>query len=244
VYKYMYMGCRLCGNILEGKRRKFCSVLHKNLWYRKNPSKEEVLCERCGQNYSRRVAPSRLRRRYCPTCHRVSNTKRDVSGSNNPMWRGGHRHWMSGRNSALYRKLRKIVQQRDRYTCQNCGKHKDQLGYMPQCNHKKPYRLGGPHDLDNLELLCYPCHKRADAKIPALWGGKPFGGHVGKTPLPTCVGCKRKIKVIDDKCGKCRLIERRKIACEMRDAGYSHRLIGDRFGVTPAAVWNWLNRKV
>jgi hypothetical protein len=54
---------------------------------------------------------------------------------------------------------------RNNYTCQICGKHKNELGKNPDVHHKIPYKIFGgsfykeANKLENLMTLCNKCHK-------------------------------------------------------------------------------------
>jgi 5-methylcytosine-specific restriction endonuclease McrA len=51
---------------------------------------------------------------------------------------------------------RALVRSRDKYRCAECG-----VGRMLQLHHRRAIREGGTHRLDNLALLCAPCHSDA-----------------------------------------------------------------------------------
>lgn len=63
--------------------------------------------------------------------------------------------------------LRKIVFERDNWTCKICGKHKDNLSIPIHCHHIDPV-INNPiesADIDNCITLCKTCHIQAH-KIP------------------------------------------------------------------------------
>lgn len=67
--------------------------------------------------------------------------------------------------------LRKLIYQRDRYTCRVC--HRALEGHaslQPQCDHKVPAERGGASDSCNLQTLCTECNlkKRQACKHCAL----------------------------------------------------------------------------
>ena len=66
---------------------------------------------------------------------------------------GGNRR----RTEKITRSIREAVRRRDAETCQECGY--DELPHRLEIDHIIPYRLGGPTSLDNLRLLCVPCHR-------------------------------------------------------------------------------------
>ena len=57
----------------------------------------------------------------------------------------------------VWRALRKSVLIRDRYTCYRCGK-KSRSAHGLSAHHIIPRLDGGLDDLDNLVILCHPCH--------------------------------------------------------------------------------------
>ncbi|WP_443062943.1 HNH endonuclease [Streptomyces sp. NBC_00440] len=54
-----------------------------------------------------------------------------------------------------WHRRRSRVLVRDRFTCQQCGSHKDL-----EVDHIVPVARGGSWEPDNLWVLCKPCHKR------------------------------------------------------------------------------------
>ena len=66
----------------------------------------------------------------------------------------------NSRHSYKYRKWRKLVFQRDGYTCQECG----QVGGVLNADHIKPWALFPElrFELDNGRTLCVKCHKDTD----------------------------------------------------------------------------------
>ena len=72
---------------------------------------------------------------------------------------GGETHqpksrWGTCRGHA-WRKLRKQVLERDKFTCQHCGR----VGGNLECDHILNEARGGTDDLSNLQTLCRECHK-------------------------------------------------------------------------------------
>jgi len=58
------------------------------------------------------------------------------------------------RSVSQYR--RKLVKERDNYTCQICGKKQDETLLM--VDHIKPLAQGGDNSLENLQTLCWECN--------------------------------------------------------------------------------------
>ena len=71
-----------------------------------------------------------------------------------------------GISSGTWRSLKQQVARRDHTTCYVCGREADE-GETYDLEHKRPISQGGsPRDLDNLGLICQPCHEiksRAEA---------------------------------------------------------------------------------
>lgn len=60
-------------------------------------------------------------------------------------------------------KLRPVILKRDRYLCQEC-KRSGRAVPATTVDHIKPKARGGTDDHDNLESLCWPCHKAKTAR--------------------------------------------------------------------------------
>jgi hypothetical protein len=64
----------------------------------------------------------------------------------------------------ISRALRNQIYARDRYTCQQCGAKKGNLGVQLVIDHKKPVKRGGTNDPSNLQTLCSLCNSKQGAK--------------------------------------------------------------------------------
>ena len=92
----------------------------------------------------------------------------DRSGENSHLWRGGvSTENELARKSPEYKKWRKLVFERDNYTCVNCNKK----GLKIQADHIKPFSLYKKlrYELSNGRTLCVECHKKTDT-----YGSKIF----------------------------------------------------------------------
>lgn len=83
-------------------------------------------------------------------------------GSNAPMWKGGVTKLNNSERKIFmytfeYRNWRKLVFERDKYTCKFCG----QVGGRLNADHIKPYALYPDLriDVNNGRTLCEPCHR-------------------------------------------------------------------------------------
>ena len=82
-------------------------------------------------------------------------------GKDNPSWRGGlTEEGKRIRNSAEYTRWRKIIFERDNYTCQECG----EVGGNLNAHHVKSFstHIDCRFTLDNGLTLCKKCHKETD----------------------------------------------------------------------------------
>ena len=77
-----------------------------------------------------------------------------VIGEENPNWRGGITPKQKARlMKASWRKLRKIILEKNNNSCQYCGSS-DKL----HVHHILPYRYGGYDEEQNLTVICSSCH--------------------------------------------------------------------------------------
>lgn len=76
---------------------------------------------------------------------------------------------------------RKIVYQRDDYTCQQCGRQSGPYagdgGVVLHAHHRQPLGDGGWNQLGNLETVCQNCHDRIHGhRTGRSYGGSGFNG--------------------------------------------------------------------
>ena len=169
--------CAYCGSLCEifdfdleqrDHNRAYCSVECAYRWRSENIRGEnhplyidsEVACETCGNTFQKRPAKVDAHdKQFCSrSCHGKWLTENNT-GENNPRWVGGHveygKKWYAARRKAL---------ERDNHTCQDCGKHADELERNPHVHHIKPVRtfdnVDNAHELNNLVVLCGSCHPK------------------------------------------------------------------------------------
>ena len=95
---------------------------------------------------------------------RTAALNRDVSGVNNPVWRGGvtedtRRNHPSKRHTFKWRKLAKSIHERDSFRCILCDKTPKRLD---------THHIDGDFENDdpsNLVTLCHKCHMRAEFSL-------------------------------------------------------------------------------
>ena len=92
--------------------------------------------------------------------HKMSEAQRGSKGSG---WRGGiSQTYLKKLSDRSWDKIRKKVYERDKWTCQICGKHCQAKDI--QCHHITPYRISHNDDMENLITLCRSCHMREEWK--------------------------------------------------------------------------------
>jgi len=210
-------------------------------------AKEIVICTGCGQPYQRRVYGKADRRQICRGCC-VGGINRGRTGKRNGAWKGGHQYWQEGKlgrdkDNLSWKVQRELCRVRDNHTCQDCHKHRDELGYEPHCDHVVPYRISFSHALDNLKLRCRSCHKKAEATRPELWSGKTFGG--SKKTKPVCSICgKGRRKLFGGRCHPCQKDDRKDEALALKNQNLTYPEIARRMGISTGKVWHLVHIKV
>jgi hypothetical protein len=86
------------------------------------------------------------------------------------MWAGGYDLYRAIRAllSGQWPEIREQALERDNHSCQNCGRHRNELNQEPDVHHIIPLLAGGTHGDWNLLSLCRSCHSRADALVTRL----------------------------------------------------------------------------
>ena len=192
----MDVNCLQCSQLLDGRKRKFCSQRCREKWHYAHARglRVEKVCSRCFETYTAPQGSSVSNCYSCASFGKLLKLK-NTSGPNSPTWKGGHKYWQAGKtgrdqNGLSWKVQRKLAWERDSYTCQHCHKTEQELGRKPNVHHVKPYRLSLSHALDNLVSLCRSCHKKADAQIPELWGGQTLSQSMhSRSVKVSCLGC-------------------------------------------------------
>lgn len=84
---------------------------------------------------------------------------KQFAGKNNPKYVDGKSKermygYMLELSRSNWRRIKKVVLERDGYVCMQCGK----VNRLSTVHHIISYRNGGTHDLNNLVVLCRSCH--------------------------------------------------------------------------------------
>ena len=191
--------CEYCGSTFKGNEAtRFCS--RKCMPSRHNPTLIEVRCPQCHQLRLVKLRGYKGKNVKCRNC-----TSDSQSGSSSPNWRGGHKHWSSGRfgkdkDGLSWKTQRRLAWERDDYVCQHCQHCHEKKNRKPDVHHIVPWMSSHSHALGNLICLCQSCHLKEEAKIQEKWGGtilasKYFICTCGKRCVnEQCSECKRKAK--------------------------------------------------
>lgn len=137
-----------CGNKKDPKA-KTCILCHK-----KNISRKEKQCIVCNKFYIPSFSNSKLCSKDCQKIHCRNISKWDK----NPNWKGGVGSLNQvERRSNKFKEWRITVFERDKYTCQDCGK----LGGTLHAHHILPFATHKElrFEITNGKTLCVKCHK-------------------------------------------------------------------------------------
>lgn len=172
--KIVKRNCNYCRNHYEGLGLKYCSRLCQNRDLPNQKGWHEKLSERSKKFWTpeKRKWRSDFNKENGirpPGFKKGVPLGRDISGSNNPNWRGGKTlEGQAIRSSNAYKKWRKQVYERDNYACVWCfipgnGKNLNADHIKPFWSHPE-LRL----DIRNGRTLCIDCHKKT-----GTWGRPP-----------------------------------------------------------------------
>lgn len=179
--------CEVCGkerrfdpSALNRTSHHFCSMACYRVWRKgrfvgadhwnwKRQTENCVICGSTVHRYTRTIADHPE-----PTCSpkcRAQLMSRRMAGENHPMWRGGTEVYFG----PGWDEANKAVRERESNTCQRCGKSEQPGDRRFDVHHKVARRDGGPNDLDNLELLCGPCHLKTEWEAQKARNEPPRG---------------------------------------------------------------------
>ena len=149
----------------------FCDLSCKAEWESENKTGEnnvawkggkvDVECAWCGD--VRKMYPSIAdgqEHHFCPDTDCIGKwLSKKFEGEKSARWKGGYSRYNNGWCAARRKAL-----ERDNHTCQDCGKHAEELERNPHVHHIRPVRtfdnVDNAHDLNNLVVLCGSCHPK------------------------------------------------------------------------------------
>jgi hypothetical protein len=99
-----------------------------------------------------------------------------LTGARKGNWKGGMSMFASGFRGTNWPAVAEKIRERDKFECVFCGMSNDAhisaYGKSLEVHHKVPFHNFTRHALanapSNLVTLCIPCHRAAEAKIPAI----------------------------------------------------------------------------
>jgi 5-methylcytosine-specific restriction endonuclease McrA len=150
--------CGVCGKQFDDthvNRRRYCSMICRGLAQRKRVQKT---CQECGQLYESKVycaGQSKFCSQSCRAKYNIRLNPRFFANPNRTTRKTPY-------EKPGYLKRAGKVRKRDGYRCVKCGKQFIKGDGKLEVHHKVPIRKGGTDDMDNLESLCRPCHRRID----------------------------------------------------------------------------------
>lgn len=140
-------------------------------------SKLKKFCKICGCEFSLR--PSELKK--FSTCKSEKCRLLNKAKENNPNWRGGVYSERRGKRfidmtTKRYKSWRLFVFERDKFTCQVCGR----VGGDLCADHIKPYAYFPElrYEISNGRTLCVDCHKTTYKDV-FKWRKERHGLHIG-----------------------------------------------------------------
>lgn len=173
-----YVSCPVCQKLsyrYPSQVKKYNSYCSKKCWYSAMPRRlaedtkyressiQALNKNRLNRNYRdigfRKKNSDGVRKAYSEG--RLKTNFPVMYGENNPAWKGGTTEENTRiRTSARYKEWRKIVLNRDNYTCQICLVR----GGVLEVDHIKPFSLYPKlrFNIDNGRTLCTPCHMDTD----------------------------------------------------------------------------------
>src|SRR3990167_579471 len=144
----------------SGKRRKDMECENNPKWV---GSRNNHVSAQCKAPFRRPKTKDRQTPRFCSQKCYWENKKISFSGESNPLWKGGITEVNDKiRKSDEYKDWRLMVYKRDRYTCQICKRHLQQL----IAHHIKTFEKYPElrFELSNGITLCRACHCKLHAE--------------------------------------------------------------------------------
>ena len=155
-----YKNCELCGIKFKPahKQNRFCSrkCSSKNKSINKTIN---TLCDYCGKEISYIKYKQKFKHHFCSVDCGARYRSDNLYGERHPLWLGGK---IDGRGYR-WRKIRKIVLEKYKYTCQKCGRIPKETNNL-DVHHIKRFRdfdnSKDANKLNNLLLVCKTCHTK------------------------------------------------------------------------------------
>lgn len=146
--------CSLMRVAKFNKKRLKCKTNHH--MYGKKHSEETK--QKIGIGNKGKTKGRKCKKRTAEHCKKLSLSHINVSGKNNPNWKGGisAEHYPF----SFCKELRELIRIRDNHTCQNCGKPENELRRQLNVHHINYNK----HDVrpHNLVSLCDSCHSKTN----------------------------------------------------------------------------------
>lgn len=179
--------CLFCGGPVQ--REKYNQYCSRPCYWAHRKALKASRCEICGVPFTgilfrtNAKGETRVVGAKTQTCSGPCNRKlisaevSKLTGARKGNWKGGvsadHNHSFRGTNwPAIAERARK----RDGGKCQHCGltneQHRDAYGKQLEVHHIEPFHnftdFRKANRMANLVTLCVPCHRVADAAVPAV----------------------------------------------------------------------------
>lgn len=156
--------CALCGREIYQKgrksKRKFCDECLPIWMSMSLTNKITTKCGYCGSEIE--AIPSRYNSNECCYCDVKCMGKHyseTYNGEMSPTWKGGMSHHYAGD----FWRIRKIIRERDNYSCCRCKITEKEYGQQMSVHHIKSYRdfedKYEANESSNLVCLCETCHR-------------------------------------------------------------------------------------
>lgn len=133
-----------------------------------NGSSVKLTCSECGKEFYRArsgIDPN-SKHFFCGKKCQKKNIDYILRGENHFRYVNGNTSLTRGKG---WTQTRRIVRERDNFTCQRCGRTENDLGRALDVHHIKPYRMFDDYrdanKLENLIALCASCHHKTDAEL-------------------------------------------------------------------------------
>lgn len=171
----------------SNRGRKLSISTKKKISEKNKKQKVSITCLNCSALVFLRKCEAK-NRKYCShKCvhesedYRIkrSEISKRLRGPLSPLWRGGRTSELKTlRGSAEYDTWRKAVKERDKNTCQMCGRRGWKAGSRLEVDHIKAFALHpeSRFDINNGRTLCHECHVSTDT-----FGWKVFNSRKVKT---------------------------------------------------------------